>query len=189
MMMSSETRPPASITVLAAQPSGVPALTAARSMSPVEICGMPNRSLMNAACVPLPAPGGPSNISRIPRPLPALHRCYAASGSVARRQNRRILPGSNDSACAAELGSGARASSPQGRRGFERRRAGYFLPANKARTCSRSVSVSTPGGSASFSPATAMRYPWASARNCSRRSRASSGSGGSSGKRARKPTR
>ena len=30
-------------------PSGVPALTAARSMSPVEICGMPKRSLMKAA--------------------------------------------------------------------------------------------------------------------------------------------
>jgi hypothetical protein len=34
-------QPPASITFLAATPSGVPALTAARSMSPVEICGMP----------------------------------------------------------------------------------------------------------------------------------------------------
>ena len=41
MMMSSLTRPPESITFLAAMPSGVPALTAARSMSPVEICGMP----------------------------------------------------------------------------------------------------------------------------------------------------
>jgi hypothetical protein len=30
------------MTFLAARPSGVPALTAARSMSPVEICGMPN---------------------------------------------------------------------------------------------------------------------------------------------------
>jgi hypothetical protein len=26
-------------------------------MSPVEICGMPYFSVMNAACVPLPAPG------------------------------------------------------------------------------------------------------------------------------------
>ena len=48
-MMSSETRPPASITFLASMPSGVPALTAARSMSPVEICGIPNFSLMKLA--------------------------------------------------------------------------------------------------------------------------------------------
>ena len=41
MMMSSETSAPLSITFFAARPSGVPAFTAARSMSPVEICGMP----------------------------------------------------------------------------------------------------------------------------------------------------
>ena len=41
MMMSSETRSPRSITCLGGEPSGVPAFTAARSMSPVEICGMP----------------------------------------------------------------------------------------------------------------------------------------------------
>ena len=63
MMMSSETSWPASITFFAARPSGVPALTAARSMSPVEICGMPNFSLMKFACVPLPAPGGPEGSS------------------------------------------------------------------------------------------------------------------------------
>ncbi len=40
-MMSSLTSAPASITFFAAMPSGVPALTAARSMSPVETCGMP----------------------------------------------------------------------------------------------------------------------------------------------------
>ncbi len=50
---------------LASRPSGVPALTAARSMSPVEICGMPNFSLMKLAWVPLPAPGGPNRIKRI----------------------------------------------------------------------------------------------------------------------------
>ena len=64
-MMSSETRPPESMTFLAAMPSGVPALTAARSMSPVEICGMPNFSLMKVAWVPLPAPGGPRRIKRM----------------------------------------------------------------------------------------------------------------------------
>ena len=64
-MMSSLTRPPESITFLAAMPSGVPALTAARSMSPVEICGMPYFWQMNAACVPLPAPGAPNKINRM----------------------------------------------------------------------------------------------------------------------------
>src|SRR6218665_2336388 len=43
MMMSSLTKDPESITALACRPSGVPALTAARSMSPVEVCGMPYR--------------------------------------------------------------------------------------------------------------------------------------------------
>src|SRR5260221_9526963 len=65
MMMSSETSWPASITFFAARPSGVPALTAARSMSPVEICGMANFFASTAACVPLPAPGGPSRIRRM----------------------------------------------------------------------------------------------------------------------------
>src|SRR5665213_3502257 len=65
MMMSSETSEPLSITCLAATPSGEPAFSAARNMSPVEICGMSYASLMNVACVPLPAPGGPSNINRI----------------------------------------------------------------------------------------------------------------------------
>src|SRR4051812_47401332 len=65
MMMSSETSWPASMTFFAATPSGVPALTAARSMSPVEICGMANFLRMKFAWVPLPAPGGPSRISRM----------------------------------------------------------------------------------------------------------------------------
>jgi hypothetical protein len=38
-------------------PNGVAAFTAARSMSPVEICGMAIFAAMNAACLPLPAPG------------------------------------------------------------------------------------------------------------------------------------
>ena len=62
-MMSSLTSAPESITFLASRPSGVPALTAARSMSPVEICGMPKRLQMKVACVPLPAPGAPNRMS------------------------------------------------------------------------------------------------------------------------------
>src|SRR2546426_7805319 len=65
MMTSSETSCPASMTFFAASPSGVPAFTAARNMSPVEICGMRKRSLMKLAWVPLPAPGGPKRISLI----------------------------------------------------------------------------------------------------------------------------
>src|SRR5258708_22090026 len=65
MMMWSDASCPASITFFAAAPSGVPAFTAARSMSPVEICGMPNFSLMKVACVPLPAPGGPRRMRRM----------------------------------------------------------------------------------------------------------------------------
>jgi hypothetical protein len=49
MMMSSDTRPPASMTFFAARPSSVPALMAARSISPVEICGMLYFSLMKLA--------------------------------------------------------------------------------------------------------------------------------------------
>ncbi len=64
-MMSSPTSAPESITFLAASPSGVPAFTAARSMSPVETCGMPYFWQMKAACVPFPAPGAPSRISLI----------------------------------------------------------------------------------------------------------------------------
>jgi hypothetical protein len=63
MMMSSLTSAPASITFFAATPSGVPALTAARSMSPVEICGMPYFWQICVACVPLPAPGAPRRMS------------------------------------------------------------------------------------------------------------------------------
>ena len=61
MMTSSGTRSPASMKDFAFCPSGVPAFTAARSMSPVEMCGVPNSSTSLAACVPLPAPGAPNN--------------------------------------------------------------------------------------------------------------------------------
>jgi hypothetical protein len=48
MISSSETRPPASMTFLAPGPVGA-GLDGARSMSPVEIWGMPNFSVMNFA--------------------------------------------------------------------------------------------------------------------------------------------
>ena len=47
----------------ACRPIGVPAATAARSMSPVESCTMPYFATSRLACVPLPAPGGPSRIN------------------------------------------------------------------------------------------------------------------------------
>ena len=61
MITSSGTRSPASMYDFAFCPSGVPAFTAARSMSPVEMCGSLNSSTSLAACVPLPAPGAPNN--------------------------------------------------------------------------------------------------------------------------------
>jgi hypothetical protein len=70
MISSSETSPPASMTALAWRPSSLPAATAARNMSPVEICGMPKRSQTNFAWVPLPAPGGPRRMSFMPFSLP-----------------------------------------------------------------------------------------------------------------------
>src|SRR3954452_6278003 len=42
-------------------PSGVPAFVAARRMSPVATCGMPYSAAIRLACVPLPAPCGPSS--------------------------------------------------------------------------------------------------------------------------------
>jgi hypothetical protein len=63
IMRSSLTKPPDAMTALAWRPKGVPALTAARSMSPVEICGIAYLLQMKEACVPLPAPGAPKRIS------------------------------------------------------------------------------------------------------------------------------
>ena len=47
---------------LDARPISVPAATAARSMSPVESWMSPCLVAISLACVPLPAPGGPSSI-------------------------------------------------------------------------------------------------------------------------------
>ena len=46
----------------ACTPSSVLAARAARSMSPVAMCGTPKSSVSSAAWVPLPAPGGPRRI-------------------------------------------------------------------------------------------------------------------------------
>src|SRR6056297_824981 len=65
-MMSSPTRPPESITCLAITPSSVPSRTAARSMSPVEMCGTTKCRESRTHCVPLPAPCRPRMMSRAP---------------------------------------------------------------------------------------------------------------------------
>ena len=66
--MSSGTNSPRSMMGLALRPSGVPRPTCSRNMSPVERCGTPYRCAICWACVPLPAPGGPSRITARPRP-------------------------------------------------------------------------------------------------------------------------
>src|SRR5215831_18627154 len=51
-------------------PSGVPAARLARKMSPVEILGTDRCAAMNSACVPFPAPGGPTRTNLMgPPPL------------------------------------------------------------------------------------------------------------------------
>jgi len=50
------------MTALASWPIDVPALTASRSMSPVESGTSPRLSVIPSACVPLPVPGGPNRI-------------------------------------------------------------------------------------------------------------------------------
>src|SRR5258708_16425946 len=71
IMISSGTSLPALIRGWAFRPSSVPCWTAARRMSPVEIWGIPNSANSFFACVPFPAPGGPSKAMFIP--FPAQH--------------------------------------------------------------------------------------------------------------------
>src|SRR3954470_23992119 len=68
IVISSGTRSPASMNFFACCPSSVPWLTLARKMSPVEILGIPRCAEMNWACVPFPAPGGPTRTRRITAP-------------------------------------------------------------------------------------------------------------------------
>ncbi|SKV44671.1 Uncharacterised protein [Mycobacteroides abscessus subsp. abscessus] len=75
LVTSLGTRSPASRYCLACRPSSVPSLMFERNRSPVEICGIPNFSEISCACVPLPAPGGPSNTTLTSGTL----RSYAAS--------------------------------------------------------------------------------------------------------------
>src|SRR6267143_925494 len=57
----SGTRSPRSMYALASFPLFVPSRTAARRTSPVAIFGIPSRDASLSACVPFPAPGGPSS--------------------------------------------------------------------------------------------------------------------------------
>src|SRR5262245_14079412 len=65
MITASGTSSPASMSRRASSPSFVPWATASRSMSPVAIWGTLQRAASRRACVPFPAPGGPSSTTRI----------------------------------------------------------------------------------------------------------------------------
>ena len=101
-MMSSATSWPASITIFAARPSGVPAATASRSRSPVETWGTPWRACKRCACVPLPEPGAPSRTSLIP----------SNSAGLSARRGAPILPAAPDRVKPGRIGY---ASRPTGR--------------------------------------------------------------------------
>src|SRR5207244_2429100 len=60
IITSSFTSSPRSMVAFARRPMSVPAVTASRRISPVEIFGIPRVRANRSACVPLPAPGGPS---------------------------------------------------------------------------------------------------------------------------------
>src|SRR5580658_2412766 len=64
MTVASGTSAPAAIRSTSSAGS-LPAALAARSMSPVEICGIFHWAQTRFACVPLPEAGGPTNTTRI----------------------------------------------------------------------------------------------------------------------------
>src|SRR3989338_6128657 len=66
---SSGTSPPASMYDFAFIPSWVLSATAFLKISPVDTCGILYFFVINFACVPLPAPGGPNKINRIFMPF------------------------------------------------------------------------------------------------------------------------
>src|SRR4051795_12958982 len=68
-MVASSTKAPEAMIPWTLFPRGVPSATASHSMSPVEMAGTPRRWQSTWACVPLPAPGGPSRTTRAPRLL------------------------------------------------------------------------------------------------------------------------
>src|SRR3954465_10281157 len=88
MITSSGTRSPRSMYSLACLPSSVPFLTCSRSMSPVAMYGRWKSSVTRAACVPLPAPGGPSRM-RLSSDMRAMDDFESAPCS--RRAKRGIL--------------------------------------------------------------------------------------------------
>src|SRR3954469_21084263 len=90
IVISSGTRSPASMNFFACCPSSVPWLTFARKMSPVEIFGIPRCAEMNWACVPLPAPGGPTRTRRITAPPLAEEALVVAQHQLALDLLRRI---------------------------------------------------------------------------------------------------
>ena len=61
----------------------------ARNRSPVEIAGTPKRSAANCACVPLPAPGGPSITSLVMGAAPSAIRCVGCQSHDCRSSPRR----------------------------------------------------------------------------------------------------
>ena len=147
--MSSLTSAPESITFLAARPSGVPALTAARSMSPVEICGMPKLLADERGLRSLAGAGGAQQDESHGVGL------RVGCGRLDRNdRRRRALPASR----AALRQNPQRAAAVDG-----------------ARARARSSAVSTPIPGASSLTCTAMRSPCQSTRSCSSRSTSSSG--------------
>ena len=67
----------------AARHALLPEFFSARIMSPLEMCGIRNVSTRRAACVPLPAPGGPTRIMRMGGIQACAPRfCNAACGCV-----------------------------------------------------------------------------------------------------------
>ena len=188
MMMSSLTRPPESMTFLAARPSSVPALTAARNMSPVEIWGMPNFWQRNAACVPLPAPGAPNRMSlmvvlgvrMVPGMSPGYNcgriACHPPDPSMGMSQHRGVKVTSQQFDTSLEKGPRHAPDRPQS-------------APSRRRTRARSSGVSTPAPGACVARWTAMRSPCHRTRSCSSDSTVSNGLTASCGNRRRKPAR
>ena len=72
--IASLTNSPASMIAFTFSPIGEPLARASRSMSPVDSWIMPRAAWSRAACVPLPAPGGPN---RMMFSIAALSPCVA----------------------------------------------------------------------------------------------------------------
>src|SRR2546422_3084914 len=91
-MSASGTRSPRSTIGATLRPSGDPSLMAARSRSPVEMCGSPTRLVISAACVPLPTPGAPMSTSRTPAPPATLIPSSAAAADPRPLQEAVVVP-------------------------------------------------------------------------------------------------